>query len=112
MEQSKIDMFIASNGDKFPAEKTGIILSQLEKTDDKKFLAVQSIGYKNPTAMLIISFFLGGLGVDRFMLNQTGMGIGKLLTCGGLGLWAFIDLFLIMKATKERNFDLFTQVAH
>jgi len=55
---------------------------------------------------------LGALGVDRFMLGQIGVGVGKLLTCGGLGFWWFIDLFLIMKATKERNFFIFTQVAN
>lgn len=112
MEQSKIDMFIATSSDKFPSEKNGIIQAQLEKIDDKKFLSVQSANYKSPTTLLIVSIFLGGLGVDRFMLGQTGVGIGKILTCGGLGIWWLIDLFLIMKATKERNFFIFTQVAN
>jgi TM2 domain-containing membrane protein YozV len=112
MEQSKIDMFIATSSDKFPSEKIGIIQSQLEKIDDKKFLSVQSANYKSPTTLLIVSIFLGGLGVDRFMLGQTGAGIGKLLTCGGLCIWWFIDLFIIMKATKEKNFFTFTQVAN
>jgi TM2 domain-containing membrane protein YozV len=39
--------------------------------------------------------FAGTLGVDRFMLGQTGLGIAKLLTCGGFGIWAMIDCFLI-----------------
>ena len=30
-------------------------------------------------------------------------GIGKLVTCGGLGIWTIIDLFLIMQATREKN---------
>ena len=112
MEQNKIDMFIATSADKFPSEKIGILHSQLEKIDDKKFLSIQSADYKSPTTLLIVSIFLGGLGVDRFMLGQTGMGIGKLLTCGGLGIWALIDIFLIMKATKEKNFFTFTQIAN
>ena len=112
MEQSKIDMFIATSGSNFPSEKIGIIHSQLEKVDDKKFLAVQSADYKSPTTLFLVSLFLGGLGVDRFMLGQTGLGIGKLLTGGGCGLWSLIDLFLIMKATKERNFLIFTQIAN
>ena len=44
---------------------------------------------------LLISFFLGGLGIDRFYLGQTGLGVGKLLTLGGCGVWALIDFILI-----------------
>lgn len=50
---------------------------------------------------LLLSFFLGGLGVDRFYLGHTGMGIGKLLTLGGCGIWALIDFILI--ATRSVN---------
>jgi len=61
---------------------------------------------KNPTVALILSIFLGGLGIDRFYLGYVGLGIGKLLTLGGLGLWAFIDWFLIMKAAREKNIEI------
>ncbi|GLH74953.1 hypothetical protein GETHLI_34550 [Geothrix limicola] len=44
---------------------------------------------------LLISFFLGGLGIDRFYLGQTGLGVAKLLTLGGCGVWALIDFILI-----------------
>ena len=44
---------------------------------------------------MVLSFFLGGLGVDRFYLGYTGIGIGKLLTLGGCGIWALIDFILI-----------------
>jgi hypothetical protein len=33
------------------------------------------------------------------------MGIGKLLTCGGFGIWAIVDLFLIMDAARRKNFE-------
>lgn len=44
---------------------------------------------------LLLSWFLGVVGADRFYLGYTGLGIAKLLTCGGLGIWALIDFILI-----------------
>ncbi len=48
---------------------------------------------------LLISFFLGGLGIDRFYLGYTGLGILKLVTLGGCGIWAIIDLIRIAMGT-------------
>jgi len=44
---------------------------------------------------LILSIFLGVLGIDRFYLGYTGKGILKLITGGGLGIWWLIDLIRI-----------------
>ena len=50
---------------------------------------------KSYMTALLLSIFLGGLGVDRFYLGYTGIGIAKLLTLGGCGIWSLIDLVLI-----------------
>lgn len=50
---------------------------------------------KSKTTALILSIFLGGLGVDRFYLGYTGLGILKLLTGGVFGIMSLVDIIMI-----------------
>jgi TM2 domain-containing membrane protein YozV len=50
---------------------------------------------RSQTVALILSVLVGALGVDRFYLGYTGLGVAKLLTLGGCGIWSIIDIILI-----------------
>ena len=108
--QNIIDMFIAQKGEFFPAESVNEIKEKLSAMDSERLTMVTSIDYKKPMIMLIVSIFLGYLGIDRFLLGQTMYGVIKLITGGGCGIWWLIDLFKISGMTKESNYQKFIGV--
>lgn len=50
---------------------------------------------KSKVVALLLSIFLGSLGIDRFYVGKIGTGILKLLTFGGLGIWWLVDIIMI-----------------
>ncbi len=55
-----------------------------------------NISPKSRLVTLLLCFFLGVLGVHRFYVRKIGTGILMLVTLGGLGIWALIDLILVV----------------
>lgn len=58
-------------------------------------------GEKSQLTALLLCLFLGGLGIHRFYLGYTWQGIVQLLTLGGLGIWALIDLIRIITGSLQ-----------
>lgn len=52
---------------------------------------------------LVMSIFFGTLGIDRFIMGHIGLGILKLITAGGLGIWWLVDVILIATKYQFRN---------
>lgn len=107
MDSQKVDMYLMTNSKYFESYQLPMIRERLLQLDDDKWPQLQMLQLKDPTIFLIISLLGGELGIDRFMLGDVGLGIVKLITCGGLGIWYIIDWFLIMQAAKERNLQSF-----
>ena len=105
MDANKVDMYLMSNAKLFDNHLIPQIRERLLSLDDSKWVILQSVELKDPTTMIIVSLLGGSLGIDRFMLGETGLGVVKLLTCGGLGIWTIIDWCMIMGKTRELNFS-------
>lgn len=61
---------------------------------------------KSNTVALVLSVLFGFLGLDRFYLGQITLGLLKLLTLGGCGIWVVSDWFLIVSATRVKNIQI------
>ncbi len=109
MDALKADMFIMSYGKYFESHHIVQIRERLLLMDDSKWVLIQSIPLKDPQTSLILSILFGMYGIDRFYIGDTGMGIGKLFTCGGFVIWYIIDCFNIESATRQKNFEKLQQ---
>ena len=105
MDAQKVDMFIMTNQKYLPSDSIVFLKEKMLAADESKFALASSVDFKDPTTILLISLFLGSLGIDRFMLGDTGLGVLKLLTCGVCGIMTIVDWFVVMKKAKQVNYN-------
>lgn len=103
--QNLVNSYLMQVSSLLPERELFALRTQLEEMEDSRLQSLMCLELQKPNTILIISLFAGGFGVDRFLIGDTGIGVAKLLTLGGCGIWAIIDLFLIMDATREKNFE-------
>ncbi len=99
------DSFLSANTANFPSEQLPSLRQRLSRLDDSQAnQVIAAANIKNPTTALILSIFLGTLGVDRFYIGHIGLGVAKLLLAWlTFGIWTIVDWFLIINATKKAN---------
>jgi hypothetical protein len=112
MDQQKVDLFLMSYAKYFEGHQLIAIRERLLQLDDSKLIQLQAANFRDPTTILIVSIVGGHFGIDRFMLGEVGLGVAKLLTCGGLGIWTLVDWFIIMGRTREVNMQHFQQALY
>lgn len=104
MTDDKVISLFAAYSDKIPSEKQILFKSALKKADDSAYENLAAVSTKSATTTVLLSIFLGWLGIDRFYIGDTGLGVAKLLL-GWMtaGIWPFIDIFFSYKKAKEKN---------
>lgn len=105
MDSNKVDLYLLSNSKYFPQDKIPFLRDKLLAADENVLSRLSAVDLKDPTILIVISIFLGYLGIDRFLVGDIGLGILKLLTVGVCGIMTIIDWFLIMNRARELNFN-------
>lgn len=100
-----VDVTATLKGSKLTLKEKVILKIQRKKISDG-LVSNQSQGQEGKTGKsqivaALLCFFLGGIGIHRFYLGYTWQGIVQILTLGGFGIWALIDLVRILIGTLK-----------
>ncbi len=106
MKPELIQSFLAGKGECFDPFQIPTIQKRLEEVDDEKSGLILSLSLQNPSVILILAIFLGW---ERFFLDDIGLGIVKVITCYGCGIWWLVDIFTAKRRAYEYNFKKFNE---
>ncbi len=84
------------------AKKKRVINSQKKKIPIKPKEKKKQVEW---VLALVMSIIFGWFGVDRFMMGHIFLGILKLITFGGCGIWWLVDLILIATKHEFKNVE-------
>ncbi|MEG0696260.1 NINE protein [Algoriella sp.] len=98
----EIKRYIDAYIDEEPIALEDLKINNVTVASSNHQININEVSPKSKTVATLLSFFLGVWGVDRFYLGNIGLGIGKFLTLGGLGIWAFIDfIYILLGSAKD-----------
>ena len=104
-EDAMIVQFLIEHKNYFNDFDLDVLKADLESLSMEELKLFMKTDFVNPNVNFAVSILTNVSGVDRFVIGQTNIGLLKLLTAGGLGVWAIIDWFQIKELTKEYNFN-------
>lgn len=111
MTEANIMQIMSRVGSQIPSESTYALRQRLATLPDSAAPYFYSVPLHDTTLVIVMSVLFGGLGVDRFIIGDVGMGIAKLLLLNWLtcGIFPIVDIFLCYKRAKRKNFEKLMQ---
>ena len=100
-------MWLGITAENFDIQDISLVRENLEKIDEDKLILLQATSFQKPSTILLIAIFLGW---ERFWLEDIGLGIVKIVTCYGCGIWWLIDIFSAKKRAQKYNLEKFMKV--
>ena len=104
MNSNQVNMWLSMNADKFNQQDLGPIRRTLEAIPDDQMMLVQNIEFRKPSTIFLIAFLLGW---ERFLLDNILLGILKVLTCYGCGIWWLVDVISAKNRARIYNYQQF-----
>ena len=107
MDSNSVNVYLSTHASDFPAQSYIVVRDKLLAMDPDQFQVASMLRYHNPVVAFLLSLFLGWLGIDRFYIGDILLGVLKLITGGGFGIWWLVDLFVIIPAARRKNLQTF-----
>ena len=106
MEDTKAKELFLQYKDAVPSNSYGVLKQALKNANDTSYEEISIVKTHNLVVIILLSLFLGSLGVDRFVIGDIGLGIAKLLLGWvTFGIWPIIDIFFCYKKAKQKNLE-------
>lgn len=107
MKESYVDTAFMTYADKIPSKRIPTFREALQDADDGCYHMLVAARTYNVTVTVLLSIFLGTLGIDRFYLGDKGRGVGKLLlTLLATGLMIGSGISVVMTAINHPNAEV------
>ena len=108
MNNKRINYFLSGNAGKFDMAMVPEMKLQMERMDETQWAILNGTSFMDTTLILVIAIFFGW---ERFFIGDVAMGVLKVITCYGLGVWWLVDIFTAVRRTQEYNYQKFMSVA-